>query len=54
MVKVWGASKTDWARAKKLAKVDLLPVVSNPTLEVSPNSRMKSVGKTPSYQVHVG
>ncbi|TAL32083.1 MAG: hypothetical protein EPN98_14830 [Phenylobacterium sp.] len=47
-MKVWGASKTDWARVKKLVKRDALPVVSNPTLPISPRSHMRGVGKTPS------
>lgn len=44
----WGASPEEWAWAKRLAKADLLPVVSNPHAEISPRSKMKSMGKTPS------
>ncbi len=50
----YGASPEDWAHFKRLAKVDLLPVVSNPHLEISPQSRMKGVGKTPSVLNHKG
>jgi hypothetical protein len=46
--KRWGATPEEWAWAKRLAKVDLLPVVSNPHAERSPLSRMKQIGKTPS------
>ncbi|CAB4198793.1 Virulence-associated E [uncultured Caudovirales phage] len=52
MSKRWGALPEDWAHLKRLAKVDLLPVVSNPHLELSPMSRMKGVGKTPSVMNH--
>lgn len=44
----WGATKAQWAHFKKIAKVDLLPVVSNPDAEISPTSKMKGKGKTPS------
>jgi hypothetical protein len=46
--KRWGAAASQWAHFKKLAKADLLPVVSDPTAELSPRSKMKAVGKTPS------
>lgn len=48
----WGATPEDWKHFKRLAKVDLLPVVSNPTLELSPQSRMQGMGKTPSVMNH--
>lgn len=48
MAKRWGATPEEWAWAKKLAKVDLLPVVSNPHAQISPRSKMKGLGKTPS------
>jgi hypothetical protein len=50
--KRWGATPEEWAWAKRLAKVDLLPVVSNPHAERSPLSRMKQIGKTPSLYNH--
>ncbi|MGL4232721.1 MAG: VapE domain-containing protein [Casimicrobium sp.] len=46
----YGASIDTWkhfARAAGLA-ADLLPVVSNPNAEISENSKMKDLGKTPS------
>lgn len=47
-MKRWGATPEAWAHFKILAKVDLLPVVSDPKAEVSPRSKMKATGKTPS------
>lgn len=47
-VRRWGAAASEWAHFKKLAKADLLPVVSDPTAELSPRTKMKAVGKTPS------
>lgn len=46
----YGATPVDWAHfADRLALVaDLLPVVSNPSATVSPKSKMRGVGKTPS------
>ena len=52
MTKRWGATPEEWAALKRLAKVDLLPVVSNPHAEISPSSRMKALGKTPSVFNH--
>jgi hypothetical protein len=46
----WGATDSDWqhfARALGL-QADLLPVVSNPAATISPQSKMKDLGKTPS------
>lgn len=46
----YGATKEQWqhfASALKLAS-DLLPVVSNPNATISPDSKMKALGKTPS------
>lgn len=47
---VWGASPQEWAHFDALLGLtaDLLPVVSNPNATVSPNSKMKGLGKTPS------
>lgn len=48
--KPWGAAAGDWTHfADTLGLVgDLLPVVSNPKAEISPNSKMRDLGKTPS------
>lgn len=48
--KPWGAAAGDWAHfADALGlREDLLPVVSNPKAEISPNSKMRDLGKTPS------
>lgn len=46
----WGASHEDWQHFSEtwcLAQ-DLLPVVSNPHAVISPDSSLKSLGKTPS------
>ncbi|WP_296596628.1 VapE domain-containing protein [Phenylobacterium sp.] len=50
--KRFGATPKVWAHFKRLAKRDLLPVVSNPNLPLSPHSKMKGVGKTPSVLNH--
>jgi Virulence-associated protein E/Bifunctional DNA primase/polymerase, N-terminal len=46
----YGAAPSDWAHlADHLGlQADLLPVVSNPNATVSPKSKMKDIGKTPS------
>ena len=46
----WGATDADWRHfADRLGlQADLLPVVSNPTAQISPMSKMKDLGKTPS------
>ena len=46
----WGASKEDWIHFDLVLGLteDLLPVVSDPTAEISPHSDMKAIGKTPS------
>lgn len=46
----WGATDADWRHfARTLGlQADLLPVVSNPTAEISPLSKMRDLGKTPS------
>lgn len=45
----FGAYPEDWRRLDALGiGTDLLPVVSNPHAEISPNSSMKQLGKTPS------
>jgi hypothetical protein len=48
--KPWGAAAEEWTHfADKLnLREDLLPVVSNPKAEISPNSKMRDLGKTPS------
>lgn len=50
MTKRWGATPDDWAHFDLVLGLgqDLLPVVSNPDAEISPNSKMKDMGKTPS------
>lgn len=45
----FGATPTEWAHFISLGLVaDLLPVVSSPAAEISPKSKMKGKGKTPS------
>ncbi len=46
----YGASPEEWAHLDLVLGLtaDLLPVVSNPAAPISPNSKMKGVGKTPS------
>lgn len=47
----WGASDREWRHFMDLlgsAREDLLPVVSNPKATISPMSKMKDIGKTPS------
>ena len=46
----YGATPEDWAHFELILGVgeDLLPVVSDPSATISPNSKMKSLGKTPS------
>lgn len=46
----WGATDADWRHfADRLGlQADLLPVVSNPAAEISPLSKMRDLGKTPS------
>ncbi len=46
----WGAGPDEWVHfADRLGlMVDLLPVVSNPNAKISPDSKMKQLGKTPS------
>ena len=46
---VYGATPADWAHMRLVVgDADLLPVVSNPNAVISPQSTMKSLGKTPS------
>ena len=47
---VYGAVPSDWAHFSDHLQLqaDLLPVVSNPHATVSPKSKMKDIGKTPS------
>ena len=56
MTTSWGASKEDWAHLDLILGLgpDLLPVVSNPNAKVSPGSKMKALGKTPSIYNRVG
>lgn len=46
----YGATRDEWDHFSLLLGLtgDLLPVVSNPDAKISPNSKMKSLGKTPS------
>lgn len=46
----WGATSEEWGHfSDKLGlQADLLPVVSNPNAEISPASKMRDLGKTPS------
>ena len=46
----YGATDMDWDTFSLLLDLtaDLLPVVSNPNLPISPHSKMKGIGKTPS------
>lgn len=46
----WGASPEEWAHFSLILGLtaDLLPVVSNPHATISPLSKLKSLGKTPS------
>lgn len=46
----WGAIPDDWHYFDLLLGLggDLLPVVSNPSAEISPDSKMRDLGKTPS------
>lgn len=45
----WGATPTEWERARKAVGVaHLLAVVANPAAAISPKSGMKSLGKIPS------
>ena len=48
--KQWGATPDDWAALADVAGLteDLLPVVSNPGARVSPDSKLKALGKVPS------
>lgn len=51
----YGASPEEWAYFSQVLGLteDLLPVVSNPNAKISPNSKMKGLGKTPSvYRQH--
>ena len=50
MTSPWGALPTDWEHFAHVLDLreDLLPVVSNPTAQISPDSRMRGLGKTPS------
>lgn len=49
MASQFGAAPAEWAHFVALGlTADLLPVVSNPTAPISPNSKMKGLGKTPS------
>ena len=46
---VWGATPAEWQRLCGMGlQADLLPVVSNPSAPISPRSKMKDLGKTPS------
>ena len=47
---MWGASSEDWLHFDLMLgqTANLLPVVSNPEAKISPASKMKQLGKTPS------
>lgn len=46
---VWGATPAEWQAFRGWGITeDLLPVVSNPQATISPNSKMRDLGKTPS------
>lgn len=48
VVKVWGAAPSHWKLFEGLGLLaDLLPTVCDPDVPISPNSRLKSVYKTP-------
>ncbi len=51
MGKRWGALPGEWAHLDLVLGLtaDLLPVVSNPDAPISPGSKMKALGKTPSH-----
>lgn len=46
----WGGTPEDWASLSMVAGLteDLLPVVSNPGAKISPDSKLKTLGKVPS------
>jgi hypothetical protein len=48
--RIWGATSSEWAHFDFILGLtnDLLPVVSNPQARISPDSKMKEKGKTPS------
>ena len=50
MTAPYGATRDEWDNFSLLLGLtgDLLPVVSNPDAEISPDSKMRSLGKTPS------
>lgn len=48
---IYGGTAQEWAAAKRLAKRDLLPVVSNPHVQLGKFSKMKELGKTPSQVI---
>ena len=52
----WGATPDDWAHLYLSCGLmaDLLPVVSNPNATISPLSKMKGLGKTPSRYNQAG
>jgi predicted P-loop ATPase len=49
----YGARPKDWAAGKRIAKVDLLPVVSNPHAKKGDRCKIKSPGKTPSQYIEL-
>lgn len=50
----YGATPEDWSHFDVVLGLgqDLLPVVSNPSATISPDSKMKALGKTPSRYTH--
>lgn len=46
---IWGATPEEWTQVTRWGITeDVLPVVSNPHAVISPNSKMRDLGKTPS------
>lgn len=52
----YGATREEWTHFDLILGLteDLLPVVSNPNAKISPNSRMRDMGKTPSLYDRAG
>lgn len=52
MWKRWGAAAEDWPHFTRLAKADLLPVVSNPHAPLRSDRPLRALGKVPSLYNH--
>ena len=49
----YGATQSEWRTFARLVSEDLLPVVSNPNATISPQSKLRQLGKVPSrYNSH--